>query len=85
MSERARVDRRMPTIWPLAILKAMLNAVRTLPAVSRSDAAARPRIRLMGLRRALAALEAGERANDRLHQWTITPRGTPLQSIRVGT
>jgi hypothetical protein len=36
----------------------------------------------MGLRRALAALEVGERANDRLHQWTITPRQAHLHSIR---
>jgi hypothetical protein len=36
----------------------------------------------MGLRRALAALEVGERANDRLHQWTITPRQAHLHPIR---
>jgi hypothetical protein len=39
----------------------------------------------MGLRRALAALEAGERANDRLHQWTIAPRHAPLQPIRAAS
>jgi hypothetical protein len=39
----------------------------------------------MGLRRALTALEVGERANDRLHQWTITPRRPSLQPIRATT
>ena len=60
--------------WCGAIVAAMMNSRRAFPATSRPTTAARSRIRLMGLRRALAALEAGERANDRLHQWTITPR-----------
>jgi hypothetical protein len=45
---------------------------------------ARRRIRLVGLRRALAALEAGERINDELHQWTITPRQSRLHPVRRG-
>jgi hypothetical protein len=57
-----------------AIVAGMIRSRRTFTATSRPAMAARSRIRLMGLRRALAALEAGERANDRLYQWTITPR-----------
>lgn len=65
-----------------AIVAGMLNSKRAFNATARPATAARPRIRLMGLRRALAALEAGERANDRLHQWTITPRRATSQPIR---
>ena len=39
----------------------------------------------MGLRRALAALEAGERANDRLHEWTITQRPAHPQPFRAAS
>jgi hypothetical protein len=73
--------------WPghAAIVASMMNSRRAFTATSRPATAARPRIRLMGLRRALAALEVGERANDRLHQWTITPRRAPLQPIRAAS
>lgn len=64
------------------IVTGMLRSMRVLNRTSRPATAARPRIRMMGLRRALAALEAGERANDRLHQWTITPRRAHLHPIR---
>lgn len=63
----------------------MMNSRRAFTATSRPVTAARPRIRLMGLRRALAALEAGERANDQLHQWTITPRRASLQPMRTAS
>ncbi|HSJ00730.1 MAG TPA: hypothetical protein VLA59_10145 [Patescibacteria group bacterium] len=63
----------------------MTNSRRAFSATSRPATAARPRIRLMGLRRALAALEVGERANDRLHQWTITERQASLQPIRAAS
>ena len=63
----------------------MMNSRRAFSATSRPAAAARPRMRLMGLRRALAALEAGERANDRLHQWTITQRPAHLQPFRAAS
>jgi hypothetical protein len=56
------------------IVRRMMNSKRALTALVRPETPVRPRIRLIGLRRALAALEAGERANDRLHQWTVTPR-----------
>jgi hypothetical protein len=85
MSGQGRVARRMPRVVRGAILAGMANSRRAFTATSRPTAAARPRIRLMGLRRALAALEAGERANDRLHQWTITPRRAPLQPIRAAS
>lgn len=62
-----------------AILAGMISSRRAFTAASLPAIAARPQIRLMGLRRALAALEVGERANDRLHQWTITSRLAPMQ------
>jgi hypothetical protein len=65
-----------------AIVGGMSSSRRVFNPTSRPATAVRPRIRLMGLRRALAALEAGERANDRLHQWTITPRQSHLHPIR---
>lgn len=63
----------------------MTNSKRAFSATARPATAARPRVRLMGLRRALAALEAGERANDRLHAWTITPRPVPGRRIARAT
>jgi len=68
----------MPAAGVGGIVAGMTNSSRVFTPTSRPASAARPRIRLMGLRRALAALEAGERANDRLHQWTIEPRRAPL-------
>jgi hypothetical protein len=44
------------------------------PAVTPA-AVARRRMRRVGLRRALEMLETGERINDRLYRWTITPGG----------
>jgi hypothetical protein len=75
----------MPATRVSGIVAGMTNLRRVFSATSRPTTAARPRIRLMGLRRALAALEAGERANDRLHQWTIAPRHAPLQPIRAAS
>lgn len=72
----------MPATGVGAIVAGMMNSRRVFTATSRPAGAARPRIRLMGLRRALAALEAGERANDRLQQWTIETRHASLQPIR---
>ena len=75
----------MPLPGVGAIVAGMTNSSRSFRATSRPVIAARPRIRLMGLRRALAALEAGERANDRLHQWTITPRRGSPQTVRAAS
>jgi hypothetical protein len=63
----------------------MFGTTRSDTASSRSATADRRRMRLVGLRRALAALEVGERANDRLHRWTITPRPGSPQPARLAT
>jgi hypothetical protein len=64
-----------------AIVRGMLRTKRSVTASTRPATADRRRVRLVGLRRALAALEAGERANDRLHHWTIAPRTPSLARL----
>jgi hypothetical protein len=59
--------------WPSS---ETMNAIRRFKATARPAGESRARVRRMGLRRALAMLETGERINDELHRWTVAPRRT---------
>jgi hypothetical protein len=48
-----------------------MSPIRRFQATARPAGESRARVRRMGLRRALAMLETGERINDELYRWTV--------------
>ncbi|HEX2884295.1 MAG TPA: hypothetical protein VHQ42_06960 [Candidatus Limnocylindria bacterium] len=60
-------------------MRSPLRPFRRMPRPTGQDHA---RIRRMGLRRALAVLQEGERANERLYRWTQLPERVNPRPLR---